>query len=511
MKFLFVVVSALFISGSIAADPEVEEGVLVLTDDNFADAVAAHDNLLVEFYAPWCGHCKALAPEYAKAAQQLEAEGSDIKLGKVDATIHQQLGQTHGVRGYPTLKFFKKGNAKDYGGGRTADTIITWLKKKTGPAYTTLPSVEEVEKFKADSKVCVVAFIQDMESDAMKKFTEAADGIDDIPFGVVSASAVGEALELEAGAIAVFKQFDEGVAVFDGDLAAGELLDFVKSNQLALLTEFTAESAPVIFGGDIQVHVLLFISTSAADAETHKASFTEAAKEFKGQILFIYIDTDVEDNGRVMEFFGLKADDAPTYRMIKMTDNMAKYKPDGPELDATSVVNFCKGVQGGVISRHLMSEDVPSDWNSKSVAVLVGKNFKEVAFDESKKVFVEFYAPWCGHCKQLAPIWDKLGDKFSGDDNVIIAKMDSTANEVEEFEISGFPTLKYFPSGSSEIVDYNGERTLEAMHKFVDSNGTVGAGEDEDLDEEELDEDDYDDEELGDEDLDEADFPKDEL
>jgi protein disulfide-isomerase A1 len=111
----------------------------------------------------------------------------------------------------------------------------------------------------------------------------------------------------------------------------------------------------------------------------------------------------------------------------------------------------------------------------------------------------------------IGSIWDKLGDKFSSDDSVIIAKMDSTANEVEEFEISGFPTLKYFPSGSSEIVDYNGERTLEAMHKFVDSNGTVGAGDDEDLDEEELDEDDYDDEELGDEDLDEADFPKDEL
>jgi len=303
--------------------------------------------------------------------------------------------------------------------------------------------------------------------------------------------------------------------MFDGDLSvAGELLSFVKGNQLALLTEFTSETAPTIFGGDIQTHILLFVSKSDSGSfDTHTASFTEAAKEFKGTALFIYIDADVEDNNRVMEFFGLSADDVPTYRVIKMTDNMAKYKPDDSDdvLSTTAVVNFCKGVLSGVVNRHLMTEEIPDGWDKESVAVLVGKNFKEVAFDESKKVFVEFYAPWCGHCKQLAPIWEKLGDKFSGDDDVIIAKMDSTANEVEEFEISGFPTLKFFPSGSDEIIDYNGERTMEAMHKFVESNGTVGAGEDEeDLEEEELDEEDYD-EELGDEELEEADFPKDEL
>ncbi len=90
-----------------------------------------------------------------------------------------------------------------------------------------------------------------------------------------------------------------------------------------------------------------------------------------------------------------------------------------------------------------------------------------------ENVFVKFYAPWCGHCKKLAPIWDQLADKLK-DENVVIAKYDATANENVDVNIKGFPTLKYYKNGNA--IDYSGGRDLDSLLKFVGEHATLSAG-----------------------------------
>lgn len=90
--------------------------VLVLTEANFTDTTENSDLILVEFYAPWCGHCKKLAPEYSKAARDLLSQ--KIPLAKVDATEEKSLAEKFGVTGYPTMKMFRRGKVYDYTGPR---------------------------------------------------------------------------------------------------------------------------------------------------------------------------------------------------------------------------------------------------------------------------------------------------------------------------------------------------------------------------------------------------------
>jgi len=92
----------------------------------------------------------------------------------------------------------------------------------------------------------------------------------------------------------------------------------------------------------------------------------------------------------------MKEDELPGMRIIKLAEDMAKYKPVDGSITEENIRAFVGDYVDGKLKQHLLSEDIPEDWDANAVKVLVGKNFDEVAKNADKHVLVEFYAPWCG-------------------------------------------------------------------------------------------------------------------
>ena len=92
-----------------------------------------------------------------------------------------------------------------------------------------------------------------------------------------------------------------------------------------------------------------------------------------------------------------------------------------------------------------------------------------IRLTSGKGALVEFYAPWCGHCKQLTPKYEKLAQVFAGEKDVLVAKVDATEENdlANKYDVSGYPTIKFFPKDGSEPVSYEGAREVEDFVKYI--------------------------------------------
>ncbi|KAI0027357.1 thioredoxin-like domain-containing protein [Vararia minispora EC-137] len=471
MRFssLFSTASTLLLASLALADGDSD--VINLTETDFESIVSPESLMLVEFFAPWCGHCKALAPHYEEAATELKGKG--IKLAKVDCVDQADLCQAHGVQGYPTLKVFRNGTPADYSGNRKADGIISYMVKQSLPAVTEVTAAN-FDEVKAADKIVALAFLPSATTPPAAEFSKAAEAHrEDYLFGLSTDEAVFEKAGVTPPAIVLYRSFDDPETTYPYPVpstSSEDLADWIKGLAIPLMGEVNAENY-MVYAQSGKPLAYLFIDPTDEKKDEVIASIKPVAAEHKGHINFVSIDAiKFGDHAKALNLAEPKW---PSF-VIQDLSQQLKYPFDQEKAITTeSIKEFAAAFAAGKLEPQLKSQPVPAT-QDEAVYTVVGKSFDEVVYDDSKDVFVEFYATWCGHCKRLKPTWDQLAEKFAPvKDRLIIAKMDAPENDFPPsvpFRVQGFPTLKFKPAGGREWIDYEGDRSLESLVAFVEEN-----------------------------------------
>ncbi|OIV97947.1 hypothetical protein TanjilG_12704 [Lupinus angustifolius] len=454
---------------------ESKEFVLTLDHSNFSDIVSKHDFIVVEFYAPWCGHCRKLAPEYEKAASVLSSHDPPIVLAKVDANEanNKDLAAQYGVQGFPTIKILRNGgkDAQVYKGPREADGIVDYLKKQSGPPSAEIKSADDATAFIGENNVAIVGIFPKFSGEEFENFIAVAKKLRaEYDFAhTLDAKLLPRGESSVSGpTVRLFKPFDE-LIVNTQDFNVDGLKKFVVEASIPVLTVLNSDpkNAPYLekFFTSSRTKAMFFIDFNAEGAESLESKYREGAELYKKDGISFLIG-DPEAGKSVLEYFGAKKDQLPLILILQ--DDDKKFVKSN--LKAEDISTFLKDYKDGKVAPHVKSEPIPES-NNEPVKIVVRDNLQDIVINSGKNVLLEFYAPWCSHCKNLAPILDEVAISYESDADVVIAKLDATANDVptETFDVQGFPTL-YFRSSSGKVSPYDGDRTKEAIIEFIEKN-----------------------------------------
>ncbi|XP_055390111.1 thioredoxin domain-containing protein 5 [Condylostylus longicornis] len=347
---------------------EEESKVVKLGYDNFEKSLKSN-NYFVDFFAPWCGHCKRLTPIWEELANEKNHPSSNLVVAEVDCTNEQELCADQSIKGYPTIILFKKGEAPiRYLGHRDMESMKSFLNEHI-PEEKHIPEEAVSEE---TSPIALVELDEEIFQDHINKEY----------------------------------RFIEFYAPWCGHC-----------QKLAPTWEELAES----------MKHLSKLRISRIDCTMFRP---------------------------ICQEHGVKS--YPTLLWFKDGEKVEKYSGSRSLEDFKAYIT------------KMMGEDAVEQFPPE-VSVLNSENFYQMV--NKGYTFVKFYAPWCGHCRTLEPVWEKIAKRVHNNyRGMRVAKVDCTKNRdlCNDQQIEGYPTL-FLYKNSEKVNEYYGERDYDDLLAFVDS------------------------------------------
>eukprot|EP00002_Diphylleia_rotans_P024883 TRINITY_DN4910_c0_g1_i1.p1 TRINITY_DN4910_c0_g1~~TRINITY_DN4910_c0_g1_i1.p1 ORF type:complete len:502 (-),score=114.96 TRINITY_DN4910_c0_g1_i1:409-1914(-) len=446
----------------------VTQPIVSLSDDSFDAAVLDKDLAIVKFYASWCPHSKALAPQFEEAASHFQGR---IFFAEIDAAENTRVAETYKITAYPMIYVFRAGNYIEYHGARSIEKLTAFFERELLPAVTILNTVQGAAPFLSSDRVVVFGYFESAESQEYLDFAHVASGYrQEIRFAATFSPAVAEKYGFAvAPAVAMFKLFDEPRHDFDGEFNQQSLDAFINLYSIPLSDELVPEVYRFYIDSGFPL-VLAFVDPTNESAKNDVTSMlVQLGAKYRGQLTFAWINA--KTYSEFMHSMGLDTNYLPGI-LLQSFQPSARYLYDG-EVSNSTLDQWITSYLDGELKAHARSEPLP-ERNDGFVTVVVGDNYHDIVYDTNADVFVEYYAPWCEHCQNLAPTWEDLGYVYRHIQSLTIAKMDATANDVIGLNIEAYPTLFFYPANAKDSpIEYEGDRTIQDLIHFVEQHASI--------------------------------------
>jgi protein disulfide-isomerase A1 len=369
------------------------------------------------------------------------------------------------------VKLFIKGEAIEYTGGRKEQEVINWMRKKTGPATKLIKSEEEIDKLKKDNDVVLIYFGNNKNE--LDEYIKVARKNEDFPFANVENEEIAKKLGIKMGTVVMFRNFEEPQKELSKDLTSKKIEEFIDAFSSPKVMTFDEKAAQIIFGKAIPA-IILYCDKKSEKWEEYRKIMEKISEKIGGKLKVVQTDIKEGMASRLAEYIGVKDSDLPSVRIADTRVDLKKYNMEG-EINEKNILKFIEDWENNKLKPHLKSAEEPKE-NNADVFVVVGKTYEKEVINNDKDVMLLFYAPWCGHCKALHPKYEEVAKKLKAKNpKLLMAKIDATENEVENINISGFPTVKFYPGNKKNKapIDYNGDRSVDDMIKFIKTNAAT--------------------------------------
>ncbi|KAK4752011.1 hypothetical protein SAY87_020809 [Trapa incisa] len=324
--------------------------VLELDESNLDKAIASFDYILVDFYAPWCGHCKRLLPELNAAAPVLAGFKEPVVIAKVDADKYNRVTSKYDIDAFPTIKLFMHGVPVEYKGPRKADLLIRFMKKLTAPDVSTLDSdIAITEYYETAGTHFPIFFGFGLDESVLaniarkykKKawFSVAKDFSEDIM--------ISYDFDKVPALVAIQPSYNEK-NIFYGPFEENFLEDFVKQNFLPLTVPINSDTLNLLKDDDRKI--VLTIMEDETDDESQKlVKVLKAAASANRDLVFAYVG--VKQFEDFAESFG-SAEKTELPKMVVWDGNEEYFIVTDSEIihgedQGTQITKFLEGYREG--------------------------------------------------------------------------------------------------------------------------------------------------------------------